>query len=257
MRSVAWAAEGAGGGPLSAAAEAFARAGRHPYRRIPTPSDTGHSLRTVARLTAVLSAGSGGTAAGSLALLAGLAALARALADLREAQQRAHQVAAARRAVEQLRTVAPPRRADPTRPGGRDDDPRTRRGRDRSDRSTRDRRRPSPGVGDLKPPPRTGGWTRRGRAPATAWKGRGGMDQPVSDVERDLSQTLVSTALVTAQAAEAAVRMRQHAVEHRRLPTRAPQPPPARSVGPATPPTGCGGPARSTPTGCAKRRWTT
>ena len=39
------------------------------------------------------------------------------------------------------------------------------------------------------------------------------MDQPVSDVERDLSQTLVSTALVTAQVAEAAVRMRQHAVE--------------------------------------------
>ena len=162
MRSVAWAAEGAAGGPLSAAAEAFARAGRHPYRRIPTPSDTGHSLRTVARLTAVLSTGSGGTAAGSLALLAGLAALARALADLREAQQRAHQVAAARRAAEQLRTVAPPPRADPTRPGGRDDDPRTRRGRDRSDRNPRDRRRPTPGAGDLKPPPRTGGWTRPG-----------------------------------------------------------------------------------------------
>ena len=82
------------------------------------------------------------------------------------------------------------------------------------------------------------------------------MDQPVSDVERDLSQTLVSTALVTAQVAEAAVRMRQHAVEQQAA-AHARRAAPARSVGPTTPPTGCGGPGRSTPTGCAKRRWTT
>jgi hypothetical protein len=160
MRSVAWAAEGAAGGPLSEAAEAFARAGRHTYRRIPKPTDTGHQLRTVARLAAALSAGH--PAGRQLALLAALAALARTVAQLRAAQQRAHQAAAARRAAEQLHAIAPPRRADPTRPGGRDDDRRTRRTRDRPDQGTRGWWRPAAGAGDLKPPPRTGGWTRPG-----------------------------------------------------------------------------------------------
>jgi hypothetical protein len=79
---------------LHRAADAFDRAARTPYGRIPERTRCGEQLRLLARgLSAV------GDAAG---LVASLATLAAAVADLRVAQQHAAQAAAARRAAEHL-----------------------------------------------------------------------------------------------------------------------------------------------------------
>jgi hypothetical protein len=109
--------EGERGGPLTDAAEAFDRAGRESYRRVPVRTDTGTALRSAARMISLLAPGTGQPAA----QLAALAALAAAVADLRAAQQRLHQAEAARTSAERLRTVAPvpgptPASATPTRP---------------------------------------------------------------------------------------------------------------------------------------------
>jgi hypothetical protein len=139
------------------AADAYARAARPPYARIPRRTPAGNGLRRAARLLSAAAFVSHDRTLAQVALIARLAALAEAVADLREVQQRAAQAAAARRAAghlhaagtrlpqqpqRQARTAArlagasfpaPPRphrpaspgpgRRDPVRPG-----PQTRRG---------------------------------------------------------------------------------------------------------------------------------
>lgn len=85
---------------LRRAADAYDRAARPPYGRIPHPTAAGNRLRTAARLLTVRSL-AGGTLA-TATLTANLAALAAAVADLRRAQQRAAQAAGARKAAEGL-----------------------------------------------------------------------------------------------------------------------------------------------------------
>jgi hypothetical protein len=107
--------EGRHGGPLTAAADAFDRAGRDLHGR-PTPhTPAGSGLRATARLLALAGRASHDETAQVLALVAELAALSDAVAQLRHAQGRAAQAAAARDAAEGLRRLsrttpdAPPR----------------------------------------------------------------------------------------------------------------------------------------------------
>ena len=110
---------GDAGGPISDAAEAFDRAATELYGHIPAGSDTGRMLRSASRMIGILAASSRDVATQSSALLVALAGLVAAVEDLRCAQQRAHQAAAARIAADRLRHVAPPSRTDPRRPSGR------------------------------------------------------------------------------------------------------------------------------------------
>ena len=88
---------------LRDAADAYGRAARPPYGRIPGRSADGDRLRAAARLLALAGdlGGDGTVLAG--ALLASLAGLAVAVAELRQAQQHAAQAAAARQAAERMR----------------------------------------------------------------------------------------------------------------------------------------------------------
>jgi len=99
--------EGDAGGPISDAAEAFDRAGRDCYRRVPARSDTGTALRSAGRMMALLVPGTKhpGAQVGAVALA--LTALVAAVADLRKSQQRLHQAEAAHASADQLRRVAP------------------------------------------------------------------------------------------------------------------------------------------------------
>ncbi|MQA88066.1 MAG: relaxase [Streptosporangiales bacterium] len=87
---------------LREAADAYDRAARAPYGRIPRPTPTGNSLRTAARLLSALGYVTQERTIAQMALVANLAALAAAVADLRRAQQHAAQADAARQAAEQL-----------------------------------------------------------------------------------------------------------------------------------------------------------
>ena len=108
--------EGDAGGPVTAAAEAFERAGRQCYRRVPTRTDTGTALRSAGRMMALLAPGTR-PGAQAAAVTVALAALVAAVADLRQSQQRLHQAEAARVSAEQLRRVAPtPQQATAARP---------------------------------------------------------------------------------------------------------------------------------------------
>src|SRR5680860_14393 len=105
MRSAAAVVEGHGGGPLTDAADAFARAGRETYGRIPVRSQSGSNLRLVARALAQAARSNPASAAVQVAALtASMTALARALADLREAQHRTAQAQAARLGAARLST---------------------------------------------------------------------------------------------------------------------------------------------------------
>ncbi len=84
------------------AADAYDRAARLPYGRIPTPSTAGNDLRRAARLMARAAFPSGDPVLTQLTLLTRLAGLIESIADLREAQQHAAQGAAARQAAEHL-----------------------------------------------------------------------------------------------------------------------------------------------------------
>jgi len=87
---------------LRRAADAFDRAARAPYGRIPRPTSDGARLRSAARLLALTIDDPGYPAAASVRLIAKLMALAEAVSELRKAQHHAAQTAAARRAAEQL-----------------------------------------------------------------------------------------------------------------------------------------------------------
>ena len=99
---------------LRQAADAYDRAARSPYGRIPPPSPAGNQLRQAARLLSASAYLTGDRSMAPIVLITRLAALAEAVAELRDAQQHAAQAAAARAAAEQLHAAA--RSAPPAQP---------------------------------------------------------------------------------------------------------------------------------------------
>jgi hypothetical protein len=116
LTAAARSAEGRRGGPVTDAAEAFDRAARLRNGRPAPRYRRADQLRAMARLIAVMGrlTGDQDTTA-ALFLIYHMAALAEHLADLRETQQRLHQVRDARWAAKTLRTSA---YAAPTVPAG-------------------------------------------------------------------------------------------------------------------------------------------
>jgi hypothetical protein len=93
---------------LRQAADAYDRAARSPYRHIPAPSPAGNRLRQAARIMSAFAYLTGDRTLTPIILITRLAALAEAVAELRESQQRAAQAAAARAAAERLYAAARP-----------------------------------------------------------------------------------------------------------------------------------------------------
>ena len=91
---------------LRQAADAYDRAARAPYGRIPRPSPAGNSLRQAARLISAFAFVSGDRSLSQIALITRLAALAEAVCVLRQSQQRAAQAASALSAAQQLSAAA-------------------------------------------------------------------------------------------------------------------------------------------------------
>ena len=87
---------------LRRAADTFDRAARAAYGKIPYRTTEGDRLRAAARLLAMAGSGEAGTTPTALYLAASLVRLAGAVGELRQAQQRAAQAAAARKAAEGL-----------------------------------------------------------------------------------------------------------------------------------------------------------
>ena len=102
---------------LRQAADAYDRAARSPYGRIPPPSPVGNRLRQAARLTSAFAYLTQDRSMAPILLITKLAALAEAVAELRQSQQHAAQAAAALRAAEHLHAAACP--APPPRPAPR------------------------------------------------------------------------------------------------------------------------------------------
>ena len=104
------------GGPLTAASDAFDRAGRELHGRIPRQGATGQGLRAVARLLAMSGRAGRDETTQVVALVANLAALADAIAHLKDVQRRAGQAGAARAAAGHLRRAGahPTARRPPT-----------------------------------------------------------------------------------------------------------------------------------------------
>jgi hypothetical protein len=96
------AARAVGSPALQQAAEAYDRAARARYGRVPKWTGDGQRLRAMARLMGLLGGGYTAGAFASAGLLANLAGLADAVAELRQAQQHAAQAAAARSASAHL-----------------------------------------------------------------------------------------------------------------------------------------------------------
>jgi len=113
------AAAALGSPALRRVADAYDRAARAPFGRVPARSPAGDRLRHSARLLGALAYLSRDPANAPLVLLVGLAALIEAVAELREAQRHAAQAAAALAAAKHLHTAAraaAPRPATPARP---------------------------------------------------------------------------------------------------------------------------------------------
>jgi hypothetical protein len=104
-----------GNRPLREAADSYERAARQTYGRTPTPTRAGNELRRAARIMAAYAHASGDHTNDWAILILRIAALAEAVAELRDAQQRAAQARAALTAAQQLYTV---RFAPPPRPPG-------------------------------------------------------------------------------------------------------------------------------------------
>jgi hypothetical protein len=93
---------------LRQAADAYARAARAPYGRLPQPAPAGNRLRHAARLISAFACLTSDRTLTPVILLTRLAALAEAVAGLRESQHRAAQAAAARAAAEHLHAATRP-----------------------------------------------------------------------------------------------------------------------------------------------------
>ena len=98
---------------LRQAADAYDRAARPPYGRIPPPSPVGNRLRQAARLMSAFAYIAQDRSIAPILLITRLAALAEGIAELRESQQHAAQAAAALSAAERLRAAARPAPAPP------------------------------------------------------------------------------------------------------------------------------------------------
>jgi hypothetical protein len=109
------AAAALGSPALGQAADAYDRAARQPWGRLPPPSPAGRQLRSAARLLSAAGHVSRDRPLAHLALVVRLAALAEAVGELRAAQLRAPQAAAARAAARQLCAATVP--PEPARPG--------------------------------------------------------------------------------------------------------------------------------------------
>jgi hypothetical protein len=97
-----------GSRPLREAADFYDRAAREPHGRIPAPTTAGDQLRRAARLMATHARLSGDHTNTAAILILQLAALAEAVAELRQAQQRVAQARAALTAAQRLHAVRPP-----------------------------------------------------------------------------------------------------------------------------------------------------
>ncbi len=112
----AWAASDAlhvaasvlGNRALGRAADSYDRAARQGYGRIPRPTPAGNSLRATVRLLTLAAAASDQDTAAAMRLIASLADLATAVAELRYAQRHAAQASAARAAADRLRAATVP-----------------------------------------------------------------------------------------------------------------------------------------------------
>jgi hypothetical protein len=102
---------------LRRAADDYDRAARQPHGRVPAPTPAGNQLRHAARIIAAYAYLTGDRTLAPVVLLVRLAALAEAVAELRQAQQHAAQAAAALRAAQHLRAATRP--APTGRPPGR------------------------------------------------------------------------------------------------------------------------------------------
>jgi len=109
------AASALGSRVIRRAADAYDRAARAPYGRIPRATPSGNSLRRTARLLSATALVTGDSTLAQVALITRLAALAETIAGLRDAQQHAAQAAAARRAAECLHAAARTHIATPPR----------------------------------------------------------------------------------------------------------------------------------------------
>ena len=96
---------------LRQAADAYERAARSPYGPVPPPTPAGNRLRQAARLLSAFAYLTGDRSMAPVVLITKLAALAEAVAELRDAQQHAAQAAA-----ERLRAAARPAPPVPPRP---------------------------------------------------------------------------------------------------------------------------------------------
>ena len=92
---------------LRQAADAYDRAARPPYGRIPPPTPAGNQLRQAARLLSALTYLTGDRSMAPIVLITRLASLAEAVAELRESQRHTAQAAAALRAAERLHAACP------------------------------------------------------------------------------------------------------------------------------------------------------
>jgi hypothetical protein len=104
---------------LRQAADAYDRAARAPYGRIPPPTPAGNQLRQAARLLSAFAYLTNDRSLAPIVLITKLAALAEAVAELRESQRHAAQADAARAAAERLYAAARPAPAPQPRPAPR------------------------------------------------------------------------------------------------------------------------------------------
>ena len=96
---------------LRRAADTYDRAARAAYGKIPHRTTEGDRLRAAARLLSMISAEEESAMPAALTLAASLVRLAKAVGELRQAQQHAAQAAAARKAAEGLYTALSQARA--------------------------------------------------------------------------------------------------------------------------------------------------
>ncbi len=93
---------------LRQAADAYDRAARTPHGRIPPPTPAGNQLRHAARFLSAFAYLTGDQTLAPTVLITRLAALAEAVAELRESQEHAAQADAARAAAERLHAATRP-----------------------------------------------------------------------------------------------------------------------------------------------------
>jgi hypothetical protein len=104
---------------LRQAADAYDRAARPLYGRIPLPSPAGNQLRLAVRLLSAFACQTGDRSVTPIVLITRLAALAEAVAELRDSQHHAAQAAAAHAAARQLHAAAHPALPPQPRPAQR------------------------------------------------------------------------------------------------------------------------------------------